>query len=34
MKDYVHTDKDTPEIVDPEKVAKTALALHQVLTNL
>lgn len=34
MAEYVHTDKDTPEIINPEKVARTALALHQLLTDL
>ena len=34
MADFVHTAKDTPEIIDPEKVARTALSLHQLLTNL
>lgn len=34
MTEYVHTEKDTPEAVDPEKVARTALALCQLLTNL
>jgi aminopeptidase YwaD len=34
MTEYVHTEKDTPEIVDPEKVAGTALALRQLLTTL
>lgn len=34
MAEYIHTDKDTPEIIDPEKVATAALALHQLLTNL
>jgi aminopeptidase YwaD len=31
MMEYVHTEKDTPEIIDPEKVARAALALHQLL---
>lgn len=34
MTEFVHTDKDTPEIIDPDKVARTALALNQVLINL
>jgi aminopeptidase YwaD len=34
MTEYIHTEKDTPEIIDPEKVAKTALALQQLLTKL
>ncbi|MGZ9234807.1 MAG: M28 family peptidase [Anaerolineales bacterium] len=34
MTEFVHTEKDTPEIIDPEKVARTALALHQLITNL
>jgi hypothetical protein len=34
MAAYVHTEKDTPEISDPEKVAGTALALNQLLTEL
>ena len=31
MTEFVHTEKDTPEIVDPSKVARAALALHQLL---
>lgn len=34
MTEFVHTEKDTPTIIDPEKVARAALALHQLLTNL
>ena len=34
MTEYVHTDKDTPEIVDPEKVAATALRLHELIMSL
>lgn len=34
MTEFVHTDKDTCEIIDSEKVAKTALALHQLITSL
>lgn len=31
MTEFVHTEKDTPEIVDPNKVARTALAFHELL---
>jgi hypothetical protein len=31
MTDYIHTDKDRPEIIDPGKVARAALALHRLL---
>ena len=34
MTEYVHTSKDTPEIIDPEKVAETAQALYRLVTNL
>jgi len=34
MAEFVHTDRDTPEIIDPEKVARAALALQQLLMNL
>lgn len=34
MTEYVHTDKDTPQIIDSEKVAGTALALDRLLTAL
>jgi aminopeptidase YwaD len=34
MTEYVHTARDTPEIIAPEKVARSALALHQLLTFL
>jgi len=34
MTEFVHTAKDTPEIIDPDKVARTALSLHQLLTTL
>jgi aminopeptidase YwaD len=34
MTEFVHTDKDTPEIIDPEKVARTAVALHKLITSL
>jgi aminopeptidase YwaD len=32
MTEYIHTDKDTPEIIDPEKVVRATWALHQLLT--
>jgi len=34
MTEYVHTDRDTPEIIDPEKVARTALTLHPLIMSL
>lgn len=34
MTEFVHTERDTPAIIDPEKVARTALALYQLLTCL
>jgi aminopeptidase YwaD len=34
MTEIVHTDKDRPEIIDPEKVVKTALALNQLFVDL
>ena len=34
MTEYVHTEKDRPEIIDPEKVAKTALRLHELITSV
>ena len=34
MTEFVHTERDTPEIVDPDKVARTALALYQLLLQL
>lgn len=34
MAEYVHTEKDTPKIIDPERVVRTALALHGLLTSL
>lgn len=34
MAEFVHTDKDTPEIVDCERVARTARKLHQLLVRL
>ena len=34
MMEFVHTEKDTPEIVDPKKVARTAFGLHQLLLAL
>lgn len=34
MTEFVHTDRDTPEITDSEKVAGTALRLHELITGL
>ena len=34
MVEYVHTERDTLDIIDPEKLARTALALQQILINL
>jgi aminopeptidase YwaD len=34
MTEFVHTDKDTPELIDADKVARTAFALHRLLTDL
>ena len=34
MNEFVHTEKDTTQIIDPEKVARTALRLHQLTTSL
>jgi aminopeptidase YwaD len=34
MTDYVHTDKDTPEIVDAEKIVQTASALQELISSL
>lgn len=34
MSEFVHTEKDTPEIIDLAKVARTALRLHELLTSL
>jgi len=34
MAEFVHTDKDTPEIIDPDKVARTALRLHELIESL
>ena len=34
MAEFVHTDRDTPSIIDPDKVARTALALYQILIQL
>jgi aminopeptidase YwaD len=34
MREYVHTEKDTPEIIDPDKIARTALLLHKLITTL
>jgi aminopeptidase YwaD len=34
MAEFVHTERDTAEIVDPQKVAATALALHRLLMSL
>ncbi|HSL42135.1 MAG TPA: M28 family peptidase [Anaerolineales bacterium] len=34
MSEFVHTEKDTPAIVDTEKVARTALRLHKLIVGL
>jgi aminopeptidase YwaD len=34
MAEYLHTEKDTPEIIDPAKVARTAYSLYKILINL
>ena len=34
MTEFIHTEKDTPEIVEPEKIARTALRLHELITSL
>ena len=34
MSEFVHTEKDIPSIIDPDKVARTALALYQILLQL
>jgi ribosomal protein S2 len=34
MCEYVHTERDTPEIIDLEKVAAAAQALYQLIQNL
>ena len=34
MNEFVHTEKDTTQIIDPEKVARTALQLHQLTASL
>lgn len=34
MSEIVHTDRDMPNVVDPDKVARTALALHRLLMQL
>ena len=34
MTEFVHTEKDTPEMIDPEKVARTALRLKELITKL
>jgi aminopeptidase YwaD len=34
MTEFVHTEKDTPEIIDPDKIAQTAFTLHKLLTSL
>ena len=33
MTEIVHTDRDRPEIVDPEKIARTVLALHRLIVS-
>ena len=33
MAEIVHTEKDTPEIIDPHKVARTALALYELIAS-
>ena len=34
MTEFVHTERDTPAIIDPVKVARTALRLHELVTGL
>ena len=34
MSEFVHTERDMPELVDPNKVTRTALALYQLLLQL
>jgi hypothetical protein len=34
MTGYVHTEKDNLDIVDPEKIARTALALQRLIMGL
>ena len=34
MVEYIHTEKDTLHIIDPQKLAKTALALQQIVINM
>jgi aminopeptidase YwaD len=34
LTEFIHTEKDTPEIIDPEKVARTALRLHELISSL
>lgn len=34
MTEFVHTEKDTPQIIDPGKVTRTSLTLHRLLTGL
>lgn len=34
MAEFVHTERDTPDIIDPDKVARAALALYQLLLQL
>ena len=32
--EYIHTEKDIPEIIDPEKVARAALRLHELIMRV
>lgn len=34
MTEFVHTERDTPQIINPGKVARTSLTLHRLLTDL
>lgn len=34
LAEYIHTEKDTPELIDPEMIVNTALALHRLITRL
>jgi hypothetical protein len=34
MTQYIHTEKDSPEITDPRKIGTTAHALYELINNL
>lgn len=34
MREYIHTEKDIPEIIEPEKVARAALRLHELIMSV